>query len=107
MKRLQAGCILWAIITTCMLIVIWVADVIHAPSQELASTGIIHDITDIFLIDVTRGLAINLTRSAGDESFPAWSPDGQQIMFYSDRNQRTDLYMMNINDDEWWITCDA
>ncbi len=62
--------------------------------------GITHDNSDIFLIDVVRGLDINLTHSSGDESFPAWSPDGQQLIFYSDRNQRTDLYTMNINEGE-------
>ncbi|MBA3869878.1 MAG: PD40 domain-containing protein [Anaerolineae bacterium] len=71
---------------------------LFVPNQELATVGITHNSTEIIFFDIVLGLNINLTRSAGDESFPAWSPDGQQLIFYSQRNQRTDLYMMNIDD---------
>lgn len=83
--------------TACVLIVISATGLVHVPRKELASTGIAHGNSDIFLIDVTRGIGINLTRSAGDEHFPVWSPDGQQLIFYSDRDKRTDLYLTDIN----------
>jgi TolB protein len=88
----------WFCLTACVLITVWAARVSHAHNQELASVSLTPSSADIFLIDVSRSLNINLTRSSGDENFPAWSPDGQRLLFYSDRNQRTDLYVMNIDD---------
>jgi TolB protein len=44
---------------------------------------------------------INLTRSpASEESVQgdfAWSPDGTQIMFHSDRNGDVDIYVMDAD----------
>ena len=98
MKRLRAAGAVWLSITVCVMVAVWAARVIQPPRQELASVGITPDSTDIVLIDTARTLTINLTHSAGDESFPAWSPDGQRLIFYSFRNQRTDLYAMNLDD---------
>jgi TolB protein len=40
-------------------------------------------------------MRINLTRSRGGERAFAWSPDGRQIAFTSDREDRFDLYVMD------------
>lgn len=98
MRRLRAGCVVWFVVTVCTLTVIGIAKAGHIPSKELASIGITSESTEIFLIDVIRGLIVNLTHSPGYEAFPAWSPDGQQLLFYSERNQRTDLYAMQMSD---------
>jgi len=96
-KLLQASCLVWLCVTVSVMTVAWVARMMRLPSQQLASVGLTHENSEIFLIDAARGLTINLTHSAGDESFPAWSPDGQQLVFYSQRNLRTDLYTMTVN----------
>src|SRR6185295_10901013 len=44
-----------------------------------------------------RALAANMTHNPGEDTLPVWSPDGQQIIFYSHRSRRTDLYIMNAN----------
>lgn len=36
-----------------------------------------------------------LTDQAGDDSFPAWSPDGVQIVFTSGRTGHNEIYVMN------------
>lgn len=51
---------------------------------------------EIYLMDITRGLAVNLTRSPGEDSRPAWSPDGEHMAFYSHRDGRTDLYLLDV-----------
>ncbi len=98
MKRLGAGCIVWVLVTACMMGVIVSARLIQTPRSELASIRSIDGREDIILIDVTRGINIVVARSDGDANFPAWSPDGQQLLFYSNRDRRTDLYSMNLND---------
>lgn len=50
---------------------------------------------EIYLMDVPRQLPVNLTRNPGEDSRPAWSPDGQWLAFYSHRADRTDLYIMD------------
>jgi TolB protein len=50
---------------------------------------------DIYREDIYRGIAVNLTHNPGEDSRPAWSPDGRQMVFYSHRGGRIDLYIMN------------
>lgn len=52
---------------------------------------------EIFLADAAHGVSVNLTRNPGEDSRPVWSPDGNQIVFYSQRERRIDLYLMNAD----------
>jgi TolB protein len=58
---------------------------------------------DIFILDVNTGIARNLTSRMGssDESEPAWSPDGSQIVFssWNQENWQTDIYVIDIYGD--------
>jgi len=54
---------------------------------------------DIYLMDVSRALAVNLTRNDANDCCAAWSPDGQQITFVSWRDGRNDSYVMDVNGD--------
>ena len=38
---------------------------------------------DLKFLDTRLVLLANLTREVGDESFPAWSPDGSQLVYFS------------------------
>ena len=42
-------------------------------------------------------VATNLTHDAGDDWYPAWSPDGQRIAFMSDRDGNDELYVMDAD----------
>lgn len=98
MKSLRVAIVVWFTVTVSVLMAVGIARANRIPAQELASVGIMRESTEIFLIDAARSLTVNLTRSPGYEGFPAWSPDGQQLLFYSERNQRTDLYAMQMSD---------
>ena len=38
-----------------------------------------------------------LTQNPADDADPAWSPDGQRIAFYSNRDGTFDIYVMNAD----------
>jgi TolB protein len=50
---------------------------------------------DILLIDMISNETKNLTRHASTNSYPAWSPDGTQIAFASDRSGTMNIYVMS------------
>jgi TolB protein len=39
----------------------------------------------------------NLTQNAAKDYAPAWSPDGRQIVFASDRDGRSGIYVMDAD----------
>jgi Tol biopolymer transport system component len=54
--------------------------------------------TDVYLIDLQGVLSadpINLTNHPSRDTDPAWSPDGTELLFTSDRDGNRDIYVMN------------
>jgi len=49
--------------------------------------------TNLWMYDLKRGLGSRFTFSAADDEQPAWSPDGSQVAFTSDRSGNFDLYL--------------
>jgi Tol biopolymer transport system component len=47
---------------------------------------------DVWLIDVNRGVPSRFTFDAGGDNAPAWSSDGQRVVFRSNRNGTFDLF---------------
>lgn len=60
-----------------------------------------HRTTHLYLFDVMTKQMDTLTQGRYNEASPAWSPDGSQIVFVSnrtpdpDKNENTDLYLMD------------
>ncbi|MGE5420337.1 MAG: S41 family peptidase, partial [Chloroflexota bacterium] len=53
---------------------------------------------DIFSVPAENGMTANLTESQGvREIFPAWSPDGKYISYYSDASGEYELYLLENN----------
>ncbi len=53
---------------------------------------------DIYIVNVTTKNVINLTKNPAYDWGSAWSPDGKQIAFWSDRNSnKTQLYLMDAD----------
>ena len=49
---------------------------------------------EIFSVPAEHGVVYNLTRTSGiAERYPSWSPDGEKIVYWSDRDGEYDLYM--------------
>jgi len=50
---------------------------------------------DIFSVPAENGITENLTQTQGiREIFPAWSPDGKYISYYSDQSGEYELYLL-------------
>jgi Tol biopolymer transport system component len=47
---------------------------------------------DVWSYDITRGTAVRVTTDASDDQFPIWSPDGERIVFTSNRSGRPEIY---------------
>jgi TolB protein len=52
---------------------------------------------EIYLLDIQTGVTFNLTRNPADDIAPAWSPDGNQLAFVSDRDadNQPEIYIMD------------
>jgi len=52
---------------------------------------------DIYILDNKGSNLKRLTQDQGRNHAPVWSPNGQNILFYSDRNGSMELYEMNAD----------
>lgn len=55
---------------------------------------------NLYVIEVETGAIMQLTNEPTEESYGSWSPDGNTIVFASDRDQvsgETDIYLMTAN----------
>jgi len=53
--------------------------------------------SDVWIHDLIRGLSTRFTFETSEEAYPVWSPDGEQLVFLSDRNAQTTLYLKSAH----------
>jgi eukaryotic-like serine/threonine-protein kinase len=53
---------------------------------------------DLWLFDLDRGVRTRLTVNPADDVTPVWSPDGNSVLFASNRNGHFDLYRKAVDD---------
>ena len=66
---------------------------IEIPEGQIVIPTIRAIFTNIFLVDIKTGDAVNLTKSIGNDRYPAVSPDGKLMAFTSDRDGEYNLYL--------------
>lgn len=69
-----------------------------------ASTGVFG--IELWLTDLAEGTGKALTPDWGSSWGPRWSPDGQWLAFYSDRNGRAQVWLWNRRTGETRIACE-
>src|SRR5215813_12948314 len=65
--------------------------------RQVALRRIVNGNSDIWLLELERGVLRRLTFDDTGESFPAWSADGKRIVFGSPRKDRVDLYLKSTS----------
>jgi serine/threonine protein kinase len=53
--------------------------------------------TDVWSLDLERGILTRLTSDSSIDSYPVWSPDGSRVAYQSNRAGYTDLYQKSVN----------
>lgn len=66
--------------------------------DRLMFSRFIDGATKIWIIDDDGGNLTQLTHGVGHDGYPAWSPDGTQFVFISDRDGSWDLYLASVGD---------
>ncbi len=74
------------------------ADIFFPVLSPDASKALVHlrtgtGNTNLWMYDLKRGFATRFTFSAAIDEQPAWSPDGSEVAFTSNRNGEFDLYL--------------
>jgi TolB protein len=52
---------------------------------------------DIFIVNIDGSGLTNLTNHPGDDVDPVWSPDGERIVFVSNRDGDLEIYLMDAD----------
>lgn len=68
------------------------------PGEILAYARFADGNNDLYLLDIGRGIEVNLTRHPANDTYPVWSPDGEWLVFVSDRDGSSDLYLLRARD---------
>jgi PKD repeat protein len=69
-----------------------------APSWSPDATRLAFtDGNEVQVVNLIGGALTNLTNHPANDASPAWSPNGEKIVFQSDREGRAELYVMNAD----------
>ena len=65
--------------------------------QVAAEIGDAKGETDLWVLDVARGVASRVTARSSSEWDPVWSPTGRELVFQSDRERVKHLYRKSLD----------
>src|SRR5687767_3505513 len=69
----------------------------QSPPTRIAFAARLDGNWDILVTDLSGRPPIRLTRHAGGERFPVWSPDGSRIAYGAEREGKWELYVMSAD----------
>jgi dipeptidyl aminopeptidase/acylaminoacyl peptidase len=68
----------------------WVAYVVETINKEKDSSN-----SDLYMVPLNGGEAIRLTSNEEDDNHPRWSPDNKYLAFFSKRNKKKQVFLLN------------
>jgi Tol biopolymer transport system component len=73
------------------------ADLQWSPDGRYLALATFGQQSDVYVVDVYGGKWHNITRDFASDRYPSWSPDGQQLAFFSTRGDglQFDIYLVN------------
>jgi TolB protein len=92
------------LILACGLLVLLAAGVgrILPTEDEIAYSGAVdYRHFEIYRMALARGISVPLTHDLAHASYPDWSPNGQQIVFTSDKSGASTIYIMDVEGRNW------
>lgn len=82
------------IVNLVLLVIALPAGKVLPHGSKLAFMALIEQSWDIFVMDVSRELTARFTWNRdANERYPAWSPDGTEIAYHSDRTRQWEIYV--------------
>lgn len=87
--RVLPGCVL------IVLLACGIGRVLPPEDEIIFSANLEHRAYEIYRMALERNISVPLTRDQANNTNPDWSPDGQQIVFASDKLGNNDLYVMD------------
>jgi Tol biopolymer transport system component len=69
-----------------------------APDGRSLAASRVDKSADIWILDITRETSSRLTFDPAPDTFPLFSPDGQRVLFLSNREGSAGFYMKQIHD---------
>jgi Tol biopolymer transport system component/class 3 adenylate cyclase len=71
-----------------------------SPDGKNIAYSTVHTAPDIWQVDLATSRLMRLTSETTIEDYPRFSPDGNRLLFYSDRKERIELWMMDMKTKE-------
>ncbi|MCZ6776778.1 MAG: hypothetical protein O7D34_10020 [Ignavibacteria bacterium] len=71
-----------------------------SPDGKNIAYSTVHTAPDIWQVDLATSRLTRLTSETTIEDYPRFSPDGNRLLFYSDRKERIELWMMDMKTKE-------
>lgn len=96
-RRLLLSSIFTTVLASLAIVTLFMALGQHVPDNTVAFVSTRTGNRDIFVVDVNRGTAVNLTKHPATDEDPSWSPTGTHILFVSNREGRptiSNVYIM-------------
>ena len=93
----------------------WMAYTVRAPSQRpsirgpsRSPSGVLGELigSEVWVTEIEGGSSRNLTEGWGTSWSAGWSPDGNRLLFLSDREEVVRAWMWNKDIDEYKLVCD-
>ena len=67
-----------------------------APTGPLAYVSNISGNNEIYIANADGSNPVNVTNNPGNDTDPAWSPDGARLLFVSDRSGNNEIYVLDV-----------